>query len=224
MVQRNSSKLGTMIPNFFGIMRKQKQTTPDEKGNPKKKSSFWKYVALIILILLFVVAYIIWLFLQKPVVADVRVAIKEPRAGVDKIKEQKLYQGKYLSFSYPGDYEEITHETPDDRPVKESIFLSALAFGGRKIAIVVEERKMGDFEESPSFQMRLLKPKEYVKESIFENGFKGFIFKKNTQVFEETAFVRKENFIISVSLSSPMNIEGLDKTLLDVLQSLEWRK
>jgi hypothetical protein len=72
--------------------------------------------------------------------------------------------------------------------------------------------------------MRLLKPKEYKKEPISENGFKGFLFEKNTQVFEETAFVGKENFIISVSLSSPLNIEGLNKELLDILQSLEWQK
>ena len=32
------------------------------------------------------------------------------------------------------------------------------------------------------------------------------------------------NFIISVSLSSPMSIDGLNKELLDVVQSLKWRK
>lgn len=205
-------------------MQKQKQTTPNEKENPKKKSRFWKYVVLIILILLFVVAYIIWLLIQTPNVADIRVGIKEPSEDIVKNKEPKLYQGKYLSFSYPGDYQELTHTTPEEKPVRETIFLSATDLEGQKIAIVVEERETGDFEESPSFQMRLLKPKEYVKESISENGFRGFIFKKNTQVFEETAFVRKENFIITVFLTSPMNIEGLNKALFDVLWTLKWKK
>jgi hypothetical protein len=212
----------------------QKQKIQAAKEN-NKKSSFWKYVILITL--LFVGAYIIWLFMQRPSVADIRVGIKESSVDISKNKEPKKYHGKYLTFSYPGDYQELTHTTPEEKParssyansvaggpIKENIFLSAIDLEGQKIAVVVEERATGNFEESPSFQMRLLKPKEYKKEPISENGFKGFLFKKNTQVFEETAFVRKENFIISVSLSSPMNIEGLNKALMDVLRTLEWRK
>lgn len=212
------------LKHFVKVMKKQKSTTPNIEENPKKKSRFWKYVALIILLLLFGIAYIIWLYLQKPVVADIRVGAREPSADMDKVKEQKQYHGRYVTFTYPGVYEEKVHTTPNEGSVKESIFLSATDLEGQKIAVVVEEREIGNFEESPSFQMRLLKSQEYGKEPIAINGFKGFLFKKNTQVFEETAFVRKENFIISVSLSSPMNIEGLNKELIDVLQSLEWKK
>jgi hypothetical protein len=200
-----------------------KRKTPAAKENNKKPRRFWVYIAIIPL-LLFAVAYIIWTFLQKPVISDIRVGTKEPSADIIKNKEPKFYQGKYLTFSYPGDYQELTHAISEEKPVKESIFLSATDLEGQKIAVVAEERETGNFEESPSFQMRLLKPKEYKKEPISENGLKGFLFSKNTQVFEETAFVSKGNFIISVSLSSPMSIEGLNKELLGVLQSLEWKK
>jgi hypothetical protein len=200
-----------------------KQKTPAAKENNKKSRRFWVYIT-IILLLLFVGAYIIWTFLQKPVISDIRIETKESSADIVKNKEPKLYQGKYLTFSYPGDYQELTHTISEEKPIRENIFLSATDLEGQKIAVVVEERETGNFEESPSFQMRLLKPKEYKKESISENGWTGFVFKKNTQVFEETAFVSKGNFIISVSLSSAMTIEGLNKALIDILRSLEWKK
>lgn len=113
-------------------MLKQKQTIQTKKENPKKKFRFWKYVALIILILLFVVAYIIWLLMQMPNVADIRVGIKEENADIIKNKEQKLYKGKYLSFSYPGNYQELTHETLDDRPVKEIFSFLRRIWKGKK--------------------------------------------------------------------------------------------
>lgn len=206
-------------------MQKQKQTMPLTKENPKRRFHFGVYVT-VVPILFFAIAYLVWIFLQKPVMADLKVVVKKSKIDAGISKESKIYQGKYLSFSYPGDYQELTHTTPEEkeRPIRETIFLSATDLEGQKIAIVVEERETGNFEESPSFQMRLLKPKEYVKESISENGFKGFIFKKNTQVFEEAAFIRKGNFIISVSLSSPMSTEGLNKALVDVLRSLKWEK
>jgi hypothetical protein len=169
----------------------------------------------------FGIAYIIWTFLQKPVVADIRVGARAPSADMDKAKEPKKYHGKYLTFSYPGNYQELTHTTSEEKPIRENIFLFATDLEGQKIAVVVEERETGDFEESPSFQMRLLKSKEYEKEPILVNGFRGFVFEKNTQVFEETAFVRRENFIISISLSSPLNLEGLNKELMDILRTLE---
>lgn len=206
-------------------MRKQKPKpiTPAAKENSQKHSRLWIYVTLILL-LLFGIVYLIWFYLQKPVVADIRVGARKPSADMDKAKEPKQYYGRYLTFTYSGVYEEKVHTTPEEGPVKESILLSATDLEGQKIAIVVEEREGGDFETSPSFQMRLLKPKEYEKEPIMTNGFRGFLFKKNTQVFEETAFVRKENFIITVSLTSPMNIDGLNMELMNVLRSLKWEK
>src|SRR3989304_3548038 len=116
-----------------------KQKTPAAKENNKKPRRFWVYIT-IILLLLFVVAYIIWTFLQKPVISDIRVGTKEPSADIIKKKEQKLYQGKYLAFSYPGDYQELTHAISAEKPIRENIFLSATDLEGQKVAEEVEER------------------------------------------------------------------------------------
>lgn len=204
-------------------MSEQKQKIFAVKKRSKKSYRFIVFGTTAPL-LFFGIAYIIWTFLQKPVMADLRVIQSKQNADANNAKLTKTYQGKYLTFSYPGDYQELTHITSKEKPIRENIFLSATDLEGQKIAVVVEERETGNFEESPSFQMRLLKPKEYKKELISEDGFTGFLFSKNTQVFEETAFVRKENFIISVSLSSAMTIEGLNKTFMDILRSLEWHK
>lgn len=195
----------------------------EEKQPSRKRFRFWIFV-LIGTSLFFGIVYITWLFLQQPAIGEIRVVKKVPTEDRDSAKEQKQYQGKYLTFSYPGIYVEKAHEIPIDGPVKESIFLSAADFEGKKIAIVVEERAGGDLEASPSFQMRADKPKEYDQEPVSVDGFSGFLFKKNTQVFERTFFLQSEDFVISISTTSPISAESLEQGLFAVIGSLRFRK
>lgn len=200
---------------------------PKQKTKPKenpKKSRYFKIYATFTLILLLAIAYIIWLFLQRPVVADIRVVAETSNPNADKISEIKTYPGQYVSFTYSGIYAEKSHEIPTSGPVKESIFLSALEVEGQKIAVVVEERETGNFEESPSFQMRENESSKYPKERRTIGDWRGWLFSKDTQVFERTFFTRDQNFLISVSVTSPISAKNLDQELSNVVGSLRFQK
>ncbi len=136
----------------------------------------------------------------------------------------KHYSGQYANFSYPGAYVEKRHDLPENNPVKETIFLSAVDFEGRKIAITVEERPEKDFEASPSFQMRMNKPKEYEKSPLSDAGLRGFFFMKKTAVYEQDAFFFAKGFLVSVAVVSPTTADGLRDELLGILKSFVVKK
>jgi hypothetical protein len=201
-----------------------KEKIPQEENQPsQKRSRFWIFLLLGLCIFLGII-YIIWLYLQKPAIGDIRVSTVVSVKDTDKEKESKQFTGKYVSFSYPTGYEEKTHTTPVKGPVKENIFLSMKDLEGKKIAVVVEERENGQFEASPGYLMRVNKPKEYEKENISLGGYKGVIFRKNTVVFERTFYLRDESFIVTISTTSPMSAETLEQELFALIESIHFLK
>ncbi len=188
-----------------------------------KHFSFKMYI-IVAAVLLVGAAGAAWIFLQKPVISDIRVGKVESSADMEAGKEIKTYPGKYLTFSYSGIYTEKSHETPDGGPVKESILLSATGLEGQKIAIVVEKRDTLDFQESPAYQMRLNKSNEYARETVTLGDWSGELFKKDVQVFERTLFLKHKNFIVSLSATSPFNADNLDNELSSIVGSLRFRE
>ena len=166
--------------------------------------------------------YFFWQFLQQPVVGTITTEKAQKKDDGDQ-KKPILYQGKYLTFMYPSIYEEKAHEIPIKSPVKESIFLSAKDFEGQKIAIVAEERARGDMESSPSFQMRVDKP-EYDQEPVAIGWLSGFLFKKNSPVFEQTFFSHGTDFVVSISMTSPLSMDGLEQDLFALIASIRFRE
>ncbi|MFZ2300166.1 MAG: hypothetical protein WAW00_03465 [Candidatus Moraniibacteriota bacterium] len=201
----------------------QAKPSQEEKPPSKKRSRVWIFL-LIGASLLSGIAYVLWLFLQKPAIGEIRVGKQAPAEERNTGKKQRQFTGKYLIFSYPAAYVEKSHEIPVSGPVKESIFLSAADIEGRKMAITVEERERGDFEASPSFQMRSDESGEYDQESVAVGGFSGFLFKKDSQVFERTFFLHSEDFVISISATSPFGAEDLEQGLFALIGSLRFRE
>lgn len=171
--------------------------------------------------LLLALFFALWVYLSGPAIGTVQEG-KLP-AEDDPFKqgnEQKRYNGKYVSFSYSAAYVLKSNEMPVNGPVKESIFLAESGLSGKKIAITVEERSENSLEASPSFKMRLKKPEIYDKKPFIQSDFDGFLFEKNTQVFEETAFFFVGRNIISVSVTSSVSLEGLLEELERIVSGL----
>lgn len=171
--------------------------------------------------LLLALFFALWLYLSGPAIGTVQEG-KLPAEDnpFEQGNEQKRYNGKYVSFSYSAAYVLKSNETPVKGPVKESIFLTESGFSGKKIAIIVEERAENSLEASPSFKIRLEKPEIYDKKPFIQRDFDGFLFEKNTQVFEETAFFFAGRNIISVSVTSSVSLEGLLEELERIVSGL----
>lgn len=205
-------------------MPSQKQTSsPQDTLSSHKRLRFWIFV-LLILLLLFGGAYVLWGFLQQPVVGTVGVVeqVLTPTGESESPEAEKQYQGTYLTFTYPATYEEKRRDNPFSEVIQESVFFAAKDIEGQKIAMVVEERTERTFEASPAFQMRMNNAQEYTRKPLALSGLEGFIFTKESQVYEVTAFFRHNTQLVTLSLTSPFTLDGLEKTLLAILESLKW--
>lgn len=168
--------------------------------------------------------YAVWVFLQRPAVGVIRTgALPVKDEDFEQGKERKYFAGEHLSFSYQGMYTEKSHSLPVSGPIKESIFLSAADFEGRKIAVVVEERAGGSLDASPSFQMRVNDPKTYERSSLKKNNLGTVLFTKNSPVFEQTAFFQKNDLVVSIAVTSPLRLDALPGDLEDIFQDFEWK-
>ncbi|MBP6929372.1 MAG: hypothetical protein KBB77_00370 [Candidatus Moranbacteria bacterium] len=179
----------------------------------------------LILCILGIGGYFLWHYLEQPALGTVRSGKLPVATGsFDRKNEVKRYFGKYIEFSYGAGYEVKRHETPVKDPVYERIFLSAGDYEGKKIAVTIEERPLGDFESSPSVKMRLDKPTEYKKSSFAESGFEGYFFLKESSVFETDAFFFAEGKLVSVAITSPLGADGLQEELLAFLKEIKITK
>lgn len=181
-------------------------------------------IASLIIIFFCGAVYFLWLFFQTPAVGVIRPGVVPKKEDAfDQSTETKHFAGTYFSFSYPGKYQEVSHTFPETGPVKETLLLSASDVEGKKIAITAEKRDTDTFDASPSFQMRRNDFKTYGRSSLKWQDLDGVLFTKNSQVFEQTVFFRKNNFILSISTTSPFSLETLRGDLENILESLEWK-
>lgn len=204
---------------------------PQERDNNfspeqgKEPSTKWRDRIVIFLLLVgFLVSliYFLWLFLQNPSIGVIRVGTPPAKdESFEQGKELKRFVGEYVSFSYPGTYVEKTHTLPVEGPIKESIFLSDAGMESKKIAVTIEKRAEESLEASPSYQMRMNDSKTYRRTSIDLNGFSGFLFTKDSQVFEQMVFFRKNGFILSIAVTSPFSLDTLWEGLENILKSFE---
>lgn len=179
----------------------------------------------LILCILGIGGYFLWYYLEQPALGTVRSGkLPAVSESFDGKSEVKRYFGKYIEFSYSAGYEVKRHETPVKDPVYERIFLSAGDYEGKKIAVTIEERPLGDFESSPSVKMRLDKPIEYKKSSFTESGFEGYFFLKESSVFEVDAFFFAEGKLVSVAITSPLRVDGLREELMQFLKEVKIKK
>lgn len=165
--------------------------------------------------------YYIWYIVQKPSIGTIKTGAlpAEPESFAQN-SEKKLYKGKYIIFAYPGSYNEKSHDAPKEGPVKEQIVLFGDESQGKRIAFVVEDRSDKYLDASPAFQMRMKDKEQYEKEIIGTGRDQKVIFTKNSQVFETTAFFMKKNLLVSVSVTSPIHLDGLRDDLLKILETL----
>lgn len=191
---------------------------------PKKKGispQVRRIILFFAFFLLGLMCLLIWRFLQRPAMGTIHpgktLVVSE---SFDGRKEKKRYSGKYVDFSYTAAYLERRHDLPVNSPIKESISLSAEDIEGRKITLIVADRGTSDLASDPSFQIRNDTSGEYQSKPLQIANFQGMLFQKNTQIFEVTAFFPYQGHIMSISVTSPFSLEGLETELFDIVESL----
>lgn len=157
--------------------------------------------------------YVLWWLMTQPVMGTVRVQEVEGTNLQEKNLKKQLYQGKYVTFSYEGGYEEKSHQLSPKGPVLESVLLTSSAIDGRKIAVTVANRGTTELESDPSYQIRVADRGTYTQSPFRNASFHGVLFEKKEAPFEKSIFLSSHGLIVSVALSSLFQLEGIDAEL-----------
>lgn len=158
---------------------------------------------------------ILWWYLTRPVYGTIHTGVTEENQG-KKVPEKRLYQGKLVTFSHDGVYEERSHRIPEAGPVLESILLTASTMDGRKIAVTVANRGTIDLESDPSYQVRV-NDATFERSTFHISSQSGVMFEKKSAPFEKSAFFAVEGRIVTVAVSALFAGERLGSELESLL-------
>lgn len=187
----------------------------------KRKKRFIFGVTFFLLIVL-VIAFLWWLS-QRPSQGTITVASSvASRESID-LKQRTRYEGKYLTFTYPSDFERREEVEAVKFPLLERIYLSRGDIEGRKIALTFQDNSGNSFEEYSSFRIRRNDPAVYTEDRSERNGLDAVFFTKASSVFEVGAFFHRGSQVVAIVVSSPTTQKGLREELEDVLDSFEWK-
>lgn len=138
----------------------------------------------------------------------------------DTPKTRVIHTGKYFSFSYPSDFQQLGQADPVNYPLLERVVLSRGTVNGRKIVVLYQDIAGGPLGEYAAFRIRQDNPSQYFEETIEKRGYRATVFSKAESVFEVTAFLPHERHILSVAVTSPLGLSGLREELFEMLDSL----
>jgi hypothetical protein len=189
-------------------------------SKPKK----WRrsvIISLAIIGIAAVVAILWWLF-QRPSQGTITIAPAAEKINPADPANRRQYSGKYFTFSYPADFQRREENESVSFPLLERVFLSRSDVEGRKIALLLQDNADYRFEEYSSFRIRQNDPATYREARIERNGLSAVIFTKETSVFEVSAFIVRGKRVLSVAVTSPISVKGLEEELFLALDSFRW--
>jgi hypothetical protein len=164
-------------------------------------------------------------FLNTPAVGTIResaISVDSRKSAPDPMKE---YSESTYVISAPASYIEKRHDFFDGSTgnVLEQRFFSQSDGSGKKLAITIEKRPQGGISELSSYQFRLLKSGEYVKEEARLENRDIPIFRRAESVYEVTGYIDGYAMVASISVSSAIDTpEKLIGDFSDIAESFRW--
>lgn len=195
---------------------------PVESVPKSKRKKRFAYGAAFFLLIVLVIALLWWLFGQ-PSQGTITVMSAPERVDPSDSQHRRRYEGKYITFTYPYDFERRKEVEAVKFPLLERIYLSRSDIEGRKIAFTVQDNTSNSFEEYSSFRIRRNDPSVYVEEGVERKGLNTVFFTKKSSVFETSAFFYRGNQVVAIVVSSPTTQNGLREELESLLDSFEWQ-
>lgn len=196
---------------------------PFESAPKSKRKKRFIFGAAFFLLIVLSIAFLWWLFGQ-PSQGTITVMPAPERADLSDPQHRRRYEGKYITFTYPHDFERRKEVEAVEFPLLERIYLSRSDIEGRKIAFTVQDNTSNSFEEYSSFRIRRNDPSVYTEERIERNGLNGVLFTKTTSVFEVGVFFHRGNQVASIVVSSPTSQNGLREEVETALDSFAWKE
>lgn len=190
-------------------------------SQPLKRRHRLRYTVAFLLLGIFIIVILWWVFRQPSHGTIVIIPAAEQSDQSDPAQRER-YAGKYITFTYPSDFERRAEVETVKHPLLERVYLSRSDIEGRKIALTVQDNTGYAFEEYGSLRMRRNDSGVYHEELIERNGLNAVLFTKMQSVFEVSVFFRQGNRVVSLVVSSPTMQNGLREEVESVLDTVEW--
>lgn len=184
----------------------------------KKRMLFLGLFSLIVLL----VGFFLWLFGRKSygtIATSLQVnELTDKVAGA-----QVSYEGKYITFTYPSEFDRREEVETVKYPLLERVYLTQSDIEGRKIAVVVQDNGGNKLEEYSSYRIRQMEPSIYRQGSIEYQGKSVTLFTKETNGPEIAIFFEHKSKVVSIVFSSPVTSDGLREQAEQFLTSFFWK-
>lgn len=175
-----------------------------------------------VLLIVSIVIFLSWLFGQK---SYGNIASPDPVTET-KAKEligQSVYDGKYITFTYPSDFKRRVESESVKYPLLERTYFTQGDIAGRKIAMTIQDNTGYSLEEYSSYRIRTAEPNTYQQKTFEEAGLRATVFVKEANGPEVALFFEEKNRVASIVLSSLTTSEGLEGEARTLLQSFRWK-
>lgn len=206
---------------------KTKASVSRTSGRQLGKAKFLKYIFIIVLIATGAMLFYFYdILFQRPVSGEIRT---EPnRIGRTENSPMERFEAVHLSFRHSPTYQINFQEKGivENKNILERALLSQRESGNRRIALTVEDMNNRYLTDVANYNLRQKKTSMY-KESKFVSGdLSGIAFVSREEgLFEKTVFISREQKLIEISFSGPLNSENeLEMEMRDTLESIQWKK
>jgi len=197
-----------------------------DQGQKKNKKYFQAIILFLILAVIFVAGYFAWQYFQQPASGQIRQLENQENATSEEITFER-YEGEHFSFRHKMSYVlRESEKKPDANNIfLEKAFFSDNAVNAKKIVMQVENLSGRTIDDSANYNLRQKYPKRF-KEEVFAYGeIKGkYFLDTESDLFEKTFFIKKENYLIELSFLAPKGAEEeFGSEIEDILKSVQFK-
>jgi hypothetical protein len=179
----------------------------------KSNKKYIKYAAAgFVILIIAVLIFLTLVVMRSPAEGTVNNPVPEV-VSAKKLKPQKTYTGKYIKFSYPGTYNQLSSE--NGQSYLETVKLEPNNYSNSLVVISVIK---GTLENDPSYALRLYHPDVYKPGSDAQDYP---VFTSHTNGTEMITFIPHNGMIATVAMTSS-GIKDFSIDMRQIADSLMW--
>ncbi|CAN5379437.1 hypothetical protein BH10PAT3_BH10PAT3_3010 [soil metagenome] len=198
------------------------ETIDSEKVGRKKIRLTKKYTILLVILVLLVGSVVFAVrALNSPAYGTVSdIAAPEPK----KIPLKRI-TGKYISFEYPGRFEEVSNQN-QTASLEHWILIARQGLGigqSGQINMAVSNLPAGGIKETDTYKLHHAFPERYTVTDLEYNHEPVTLTIRTDPTYERIILWPHGKLLLSASLTSSLKNEQLIKELDDLLKGLKWQ-
>ena len=206
----------------------------DEQEEDSRRGNIVRGAWTMVLVVLCVGGYFVWKFATTPSVGTITssgnaatLKATQSKEGEIEDSEDKVFNGKYVSFSYDKSYIMKSHEdlTQKKEGIIETAYFTQPSINSSKIAITIENMTGKTMDDLSSYVLRKSKPDVYKPSKYDFGSVKGLTFSSLQEgKYERLYYISNGKYMAELALSSTKpETKELDKEAEKLARVLKFK-